>query len=833
MAEIPIQQNPGGETGGLGGGSDPRREASLRFWRNFTQANEAECREALALLGTIRGEDYGGLALEGSASPDSGKFVLVDVPLSSPKSARNAWASDKLTTLMRVVPDIHCLAFDGDDKKHDGGDYFVACAQLDGGGTGADVCSFTTHRKPKRIRAEIEGPAFMVKVRASSAATKPKVLTGVHLLEADLPKVLVECGLSEALQEYRATPEVWRTVLECYPGKAKMEVLLAGDVASEKGDTLLREPEDSVAGASYKSPRPQSIPEQVSLNASKSLGSRADSLGSLDQEYAEPSYTRRVYDNPGETWGSWRGGGTPSSASRHRGDAPSFPGSYPAQEWKPELKKVEVRARAEMNARFTQMDKALEGAFKTVDDRAKYLEQEVRFAQEKATAAREEGKKGFRKAIELGARVGVLEDNAEELPFDRSGGRDRLRVDTTMDRGGESRLSWEALTEVEREQMTAKVLENLDYDRLAAMMAQKTGISAMQEEARRSSARLAKIEHEFASEHGVVSKLQEQVATWDARRDTATTERGGYTFSGLEDVQALVALAGDGRLSTLCLDLVGLLTISQEPYVTYEAGIQVHANAIKANFNSVAESQINLSFQTPFPELLVSKSEASKNAARGGAKWAPMFATAEMFEDAFRDGSHRRVIKGIDKAHELTQKEIDQEFPLSVSGDPKGDNRKIHTILTDQNRKAYRQCIGFIECLLPFYRTLKGGSLTAEDAWDRVFVFVLEFLTAIRDVRVIRKDMRSESAMIWGAFKATDLAEEFRTQNFVEHPKALSILALTSIEREGKTMELLEQRVAKQIADAGKGDKLTKLDTRIQTVENKLKNIIAKNPELK
>ena len=46
-------------------------------------------------------------------------------------------------------------------------------------------------------------------------------------------------------------------------------------------------------------------------------------------------------------------------------------------------------------------------------------------------------------------------------------------------------------------------------------------------------------------------------------------------------------------------------------------------------------------------------------------------------------------------------------------------------------------------------------------------------------------------------------------------------------------MELLEQRVAKQIADSNKGDKLTKLDTRIQTVENKLKNIIAKNPDLK
>lgn len=225
--------------------------------------------------------------------------------------------------------------------------------------------------------------------------------------------------------------------------------------------------------------------------------------------------------------------------------------------------------------------------------------------------------------------------------------------------------------------------------------------------------------------------------------------------------------------------------------------------------------------------------ETASTAGRGGAKWAPMFATAELFEDDFRDGSHRRVIKGIDNAFELTQKAIDHAFPLSSTGGCGGDERKIHTILSDQNRRAYRQSIGFIESLLPFFRTLKGGSLSSEEAWDRVFVFVMEFLTSLREVRVISPDMSQEASMIWGCFKATDLAEEFRKQKFVEHPKALSILALTSIEREGKSMALLEQRIAKQIAEANKGDKFTKLDTRIQTVENKLKNLCAKNPELK
>ena len=46
-------------------------------------------------------------------------------------------------------------------------------------------------------------------------------------------------------------------------------------------------------------------------------------------------------------------------------------------------------------------------------------------------------------------------------------------------------------------------------------------------------------------------------------------------------------------------------------------------------------------------------------------------------------------------------------------------------------------------------------------------------------------------------------------------------------------MTLLEQQIAKQVADAGKNDKLVKLDTPVQIVENKIKNIISKNPELK
>lgn len=242
MSQVPIQ--PTSSYPVEGAGPDPRRSGAFRFWRNFAQANEAECREALEFLGEIRGEDYSGLAREGSSTPESGKFVMIDVPVTSPKNARDAWNADRVTTLVRVDPEVHCLAFDGDDRKHDGGEFFVACSSTHPLSTGPEACTIGTHSKPNRVRVELEGPAYMVKVRASSAATKPKVLAGILLYEKQLPEVLLECGLGEALQEYVALPRVWRFVLELYPGPKMMLRFMEGDTE----DLSKKYSEGSVSG---------------------------------------------------------------------------------------------------------------------------------------------------------------------------------------------------------------------------------------------------------------------------------------------------------------------------------------------------------------------------------------------------------------------------------------------------------------------------------------------------------------------------------------------------------------------------------------------------------
>lgn len=395
-------------------------------------------------------------------------------------------------------------------------------------------------------------------------------------------------------------------------------------------------------------------------------------------------------------------------------------------------------------------------------------------------------------------------------------------------------FNWSIIPSEDKRAIIQAILDGIDNVGLTEAVSERLRLDTLREDVADHDSRLGAVEREFRLEQGAIPRLQTAVDDLVARRNVSACERAGYIFNGPEDCEAQIRSVGaDAKVCTKCLDLYSLLTLSQDPYVTYESGIKVHADANKANFDGVAESRVKLSFSVPFPEVVVKVVDSASTASHGGAKWASSFASADVFEDNFREGAHRRVVKAIDRTYELLNKSVDHTFPVSQRGSETPSMRKIHTILSEQNRMTHRQTIAFIECLMPFYRTLMGGSLTKEEAWDRVFVFVLEFLTTVQEQRVLAAtDVTSEAQMMWAALKATDFIEEFRKAKFIEHPKALAILALTSIEREGKAQELLEERL-KKLVEAGVSAKYSRLETRVQTAENKLKSIVMKNPDLK
>ena len=139
----------------------------------------------------------------------------------------------------------------------------------------------------------------------------------------------------------------------------------------------------------------------------------------------------------------------------------------------------------------------------------------------------------------------------------------------------------------DQRELIGEVIDHLDLTRISEAVGAQLSLSGVKHEVESHGGRLSKLEQEFTTEHGAIAKLQGQMDKLEAGKNNTSCERGGYVFSDVTDVQALVQLIGPGKLVTRCLDLHALLTLAQDPYVSYEAGMQVHAAAIKANFGSV------------------------------------------------------------------------------------------------------------------------------------------------------------------------------------------------------------------------------------------------------
>jgi len=336
-------------------------------------------------------------------------------------------------------------------------------------------------------------------------------------------------------------------------------------------------------------------------------------------------------------------------------------------------------------------------------------------------------------------------------------------------------------------------------------------------------ARVAAVEREFSSSDGSISELRATLADWEKRRDSSSSTRGGYTFRDEADVEALTSLVPDPEFYRYFLDIFSYLSLCTEAFSTYEQGITVHANAIKAAFKGVWTSRVRLSYEVPYPEVMIKTIEAADTVSGGGTKWGPMFHSAEAFEDQFRVGAHRRVTQGIENVYELTSAAVDKAFPLiGDSHRPGTDTRKINMIIQEHNRLGYQQTIALIDSFLPMHKTFKNGGLSSKDAWERVHVFAREFLAMFQKERVASADLGRPSALIWGTLKATDLGEEFRKAKFIEHPKVLSILALTSLEREGKS-------IAQAMASIqSEKDSIKALTGRIAKAETTIKALQAK-----
>ena len=811
----------------VGGASDVPPSAiniSLDFWRAIFRNNESMAKQHLRRIQEHRGGDifsFDELA-ELSAPPTEGKYSpRISLPPGTPRTTVDHWNSPRATTLLRVDPEVHCLSLVGDASKQSDL-YFLGCAQLVRGTGGPDECGFGTHADESRPRVlgPSDGAAYVVKTVNASKATKTKVLSKVLLLEADVPPTALASGFADLLTGLEAPAFVWKIILTAYPGLEEATKMCPGRLTVLKGGTSEGGEDTSAEAARVVEEfllRPATVAHDPKIGSSvpfpKLVGSgldefseSADTIQALDQlmasAFAEATQVRDPIRQASSTPRFVLDRDPPESVSEGSLGLQSWPGAHASQSWRPVFNRLQGRFdifKSNVTKRLDTREATVTSQLRSLYDYTKELftnlaprvealeswrhDEEAGIAGSAKTARQQTGRQANQSCPPLvisppSPREATVawEDVSEE--------QQRTFLNAAADQ-----LGWQNMAPEERSLFTTGIVDQMDLSKLAPLVGRHLRMEALRTSLSHLEGRIAGLEGDLHDPEGSVGALHRKLEEWEARRDSSASSRGGYTFRDQDDVEALVATVPDPEFYRYFLDIFSFLSIAPNSFGTYAEGIKVHADSIKAQFGSVLASKMKLSYEVAYPEVMIKQVDTDATAAQEGTKFTPMFLSSDVFQDQFRKGSHRRILKQVEKIYDLMQLAVDTVFPLSdARGKPGLDARKLNMIISDHNRRGYNQTIGFIESLLPLDRTFRSGGLANSDSWERVHIYAREFMTNIQDVRVSSAEMNTPASMIWGSFKATDLAEEYKKQKFIEHPKVCSILALTSIEREGNSI---------------------------------------------
>ena len=97
---------------------------------------------------------------------------------------------------------------------------------------------------------------------------------------------------------------------------------------------------------------------------------------------------------------------------------------------------------------------------------------------------------------------------------------------------------------------------------------------------------------------------------------------GGEAFRDITSVAAWIQTLADKDVYRYCVDLVTLVMLAADPYKMIAQGMANAAAAYKAEFNSLTEARISLSYGLTYPENLMKKHDKEKYAAAGGWFWS-------------------------------------------------------------------------------------------------------------------------------------------------------------------------------------------------------------------
>ena len=263
------------------------------------------------------------------------------------------------------------------------------------------------------------------------------------------------------------------------------------------------------------------------------------------------------------------------------------------------------------------------------------------------------------------------------------------------------------------------------------------------------SMRISKCETELFKPEGSLPKALERMKRLEDGGTGKAVERGNKIFRDINSTGALVALAPTIKLHKYVVDAFSLFVLAGSAYENVADGVAREAAAYKAQYDSLMEATIALSYGMQYPDNMVTTSAKKEHESTGGYTWATSWASYKTFKGSFGNGARDRMNTALKKLHRMILAAINYTFKFT-------DQPEMNAILTEQLRMATDQAEGIIKALEPLYDTLEASGMDSGDAWSRTFVFIKALFDDIHDPRCVMME-RNSAGMIWGSFRATQV----------------------------------------------------------------------------
>ena len=703
--------------------------------------------------------------------------VAAAVAPDTPGPTIELWNADAEVPFVVVSAERHCLGrlgVSGATKD------FQACLKPGPQG-GSEACTILRHTDPKMRYGLAVAPTLEyvgIRTRPTGQTRDPSLFSRPLVPLSEAPGELLEDGFLDRLLEVAAAPRVARLLLESWPEKARLIFWRGG---ADSAEEILRSPR---AGSA------------TGVAGGAGAGEELEELGDGGREPPGPSTPRpRGEARPGEGRGAGSSEGGAGSGQGTGGDRAG--GAQGASPWlkfrsaggdggsgsggdgssSPSSDDDSLPGSGSEGGRAPRSRDDLEGEVALLTEKLASVEGKL----EELTLAEEERRKANDEAL-----LSVFE------AFDG-----RVKALERGQGGGPSSLSSR-----DRRRVASAVLASIDLDDYATKD-QLSGLVPRRElnnpppgtalhHLLGMRSKVGALETAVSAPTGDFKTLEGRVDTLEKKRHADAVEFGGVVFKDAQSTSAWFQLLGDPEAHRFCPDFVTILSITNESVTTIADGLKANADAIRAGFTTVTGAEATITYQIPYPENILTSSKGSGSLTEmGGYAWAPGWESREAFVGLFNNGTKSWFKTSVQGGIKNFQAAIDMQYPRT-------GRAQVNEVFTEVVRQAGAQALMFLDSIEPLADMLETTGMSAQDAWNRAALYPKTLFDSIRAVRVTAPKGMPGGAMLWGSFQATKLVQEFARHGFTDHPRISTLLAITSMQKEGVAIKKLEKDLSRE-----------------------------------